>query len=93
MATLLKDKFIAWQCECDDRFNIIKANEEESMNDAKGADLVQLTKRQDKLDKQLREFTRFEERVHHLADMRIEIDIDDGVKKNYKILADVLAQI
>ena len=32
-------------------------------------------------------------KVHHLADMNIEIDLDDGVKKSYEILADVLAKI
>jgi len=35
----------------------------------------------------------FEERVHHLADQNITIDLDDGVKKNYEIFADVLAKI
>lgn len=29
MATLISDKFAAWQQECDDRFNQLKANEEE----------------------------------------------------------------
>jgi very-short-patch-repair endonuclease len=29
MATLIHDKFIAWQQECDERFNTLKANEEE----------------------------------------------------------------
>jgi len=29
MATLIRDKFTAWQHECDERFNTIKANEEE----------------------------------------------------------------
>ena len=29
MPTLISDKFAAWQQECNDRFNILKANEEE----------------------------------------------------------------
>ena len=29
MGILIKDKFAAWQKECDDRFNQLKANEEE----------------------------------------------------------------
>ena len=29
MATLIRDKFTAWQQECDERFNTLKSNEEE----------------------------------------------------------------
>ena len=54
---------------------------------------VKLNKRQEKLQEQLKEITKFEELVHHLADQMIGIDIDDGVKKNYEIFADVLAKI
>jgi type II restriction/modification system DNA methylase subunit YeeA len=41
----------------------------------------------------LEETNRFEERLHHLADQMMEIDLDDGVKKNYEKLRDVLADI
>ena len=61
--------------------------------DTSGAEHVRLTKRQAKLTDQLREISAFEEKVHHLADSRIEIDLDDGVKHNYEIFADVLAKI
>lgn len=54
---------------------------------------MKLNKRQEKLQEQLKEITKFEELVHHLADQMIEIDLDDGVKKNYDIFADVLAKI
>ena len=37
--------------------------------------------------------TAFEEKVHYLADQHIEIDLDDGVKRNYAIFADILAKI
>jgi hypothetical protein len=40
-----------------------------------------------------RNSTGFEEKIHHLADQSIEIDLDDGVKKNYEIFADVLAKM
>ena len=50
-------------------------------------------KRALKLDKQLAEMSAYEEKVHHLADMRIEIDLDDGVKVNYAKFADILAKI
>ena len=45
------------------------------------------------LYEQAREIGTYEEKVHHLADMNIMIDLDDGVKKNYEIFADVLAKI
>ena len=32
-------------------------------------------------------------RTHHLADMNIMMDLDDGVKKNHETLVDVLANI
>ena len=35
----------------------------------------------------------YEEKIHHLADQMISIDLDDGVKHNYAIFQDVLAKI
>lgn len=64
-----------------------------ALNTASGTDRAKLLKQQDKLTEQLREITDFEEKVHHLADQNIMIDLDDGVKKNYEIFADVLAKI
>ena len=46
-----------------------------------------------KLNDQLTEATAFEEKLHHLADQMIEIDLDDGVKVNYAKFQDVLAKI
>ena len=65
----------------------------EAIQNAKDADRVRLTKQQSKLTEQLSEVSAFEEKVHHLADRRIEIDLDDGVKCNYEIFADILARI
>lgn len=64
-----------------------------TLNTATGAERVKLLKQQDKLAEQLKEITTFEEKVHHLADQNITIDLDDGVKKNYEIFVDVLAKI
>lgn len=64
-----------------------------ALNTVTGAERARLLKQQDKLTEQLREITIFEEKIHHLADQNIEIDLDDGVKKNYEIFADVLAKI
>lgn len=54
---------------------------------------VKLDKRIKKLNDQLTETTAFEEKLHHLADQMIEIDLDDGVKVNYAKFQDVLAKI
>lgn len=64
-----------------------------ALNTATGSERARLLKQQDKLSEQLKEITAFEEKVHHLADQNIEIDLDDGVKKNYEIFTDVLAKI
>ena len=64
-----------------------------ALNTATGAERARLLKQQDKLSEQAREISAFEEKVHHLADQNISIDLDDGVKKNYEIFADVLATI
>lgn len=64
-----------------------------ALNTATGSERVRLLKQQDKLSEQLKEITVFEEKVHHLADMRIPMDLDDGVKKNYELFPDVLAKI
>jgi len=63
------------------------------LNHALGTERSKLLKQQDKLTEQLKEITAFEEKVHHLADQHIDIDLDDGVKKNYALFEDVLAKI
>lgn len=50
-------------------------------------------KRAQKLDKQLAELNKYEELVHHYADMRIPLDLDDGVKVNYAKLQAILTPI
>ncbi|UWG96529.1 BREX-1 system adenine-specific DNA-methyltransferase PglX [Dehalobacter sp. DCM] len=64
-----------------------------ALTSATGADRARLLKQQDKLTEQSREIGVYEEKVHHLADQNIMIDLDDGVKKNYEIFTDVLAKI
>ena len=44
------------------------------------------TKRKEKLQKQLKECRDYDEKIGHLALARIEIDLDDGVKVNYRKL-------
>lgn len=66
---------------------------EDALVTAEKGNRVKLEKRISKLNDQLREASEFEEKVHHLADQMIEIDLDDGVKVNYAKFQDVLAKI
>lgn len=57
------------------------------------AERVRLSKQLSKLKDQDVELRGYEEKIHHLADQMIRIDLDDGVKHNYEIFKDVLAKI
>ena len=54
---------------------------------------MKLNKKLTTLQAQDTEIRTYEEKIHHLADQMISIDLDDGVKKNYAIFQDVLAKI
>ena len=60
---------------------------------ASTSERVKLNKRLKTLQDQAAEIQGYEEKIHHLADQYISIDLDDGVKKNYEIFKDVLAKI
>lgn len=60
---------------------------------ANGSEKVKLTKQLQKLQAQAQETLVFEEKLHHMADRMISIDLDDGVKHNYEIFKDILAPI
>lgn len=60
---------------------------------AERSERVRLDKRIKKLNDQLKETIAYEEKLHHLADQMIKIDLDDGVKVNYAKFQDVLAKI
>ncbi len=60
---------------------------------AERGERVRLDKRIKKLNDQLKETIAYEEKLHHLADQMIKIDLDDGVKVNYAKVQDVLAKI
>ncbi len=64
-----------------------------ALNTASGPERARLLKQQNRLTEQLREIGAFEEKVHHLADRNIAMDLDDGVKKNYEIFTDVLVKL
>ena len=66
---------------------------ENRINGASTSERVKLTKQLQKLQDQAEELRVYEEKIHHLADMMLPIDLDDGVKVNYAKFADVLAKI
>lgn len=92
-----KDMFakirINYVFEVQDRYKQELSRLEELIAEASGNEKIQLQKRADALKKKLIESQQFEEKVQHIADSYIEIDLDDGVKENYKIFKDVLAKI
>lgn len=65
----------------------------EQIDTAAQSERVKLKKQSEKLTAQLDEINKYEEKVHHLADMMIDIDLDDGVKVNYAKFADILEKI
>ena len=79
--------------EQQERYRTQIANVEGQIGSASKGQLVALQKRLKKLQEQLKETSEFEERIHHLADQMIAIDLDDGVKVNYAKFQDVLAKI
>ncbi|MHB8762846.1 MAG: BREX-1 system adenine-specific DNA-methyltransferase PglX, partial [Deferrisomatales bacterium] len=52
-----------------------------------------LTQERAKLEKQQVELLAFDEKLRHYADMRITLDLDDGVKVNYGKFGDLLAEV
>ena len=65
----------------------------DALTHASGSEAVKLSKQQKKIQEQSLEIQKYEEKIHHLADQNIEIDLDDGVKYNYALFEDVLAKI
>ena len=66
---------------------------EDALQAAAPSERVKLNKRIAKLKDQALELQKYEEKIHHLADQMIPIDLDDGVKVNYAKFQDVLEKI
>lgn len=64
----------------------IKRMQDTINNSTNAREVAAATKRKEKLTKQLKECREYDERIAHLALSRIELDLDDGVKVNYKKL-------
>ena len=75
------------------RYRTAIADLESRITNAGTGERVKLSKQLTKLQEQAEELRVYEEKIHHLADQMIRIDLDDGVKHNYAIFQDVLAKI
>lgn len=79
--------------EIQERLRTQLADAQRTMDSAEGRMRINATKRAQKLEKQLIEVNKYEEIVHHYADMRLPLDLDDGVKVNYGKLDELLTKI
>ncbi|MDR0705059.1 MAG: hypothetical protein LBF88_08725 [Planctomycetaceae bacterium] len=52
-----------------------------------------LEKEREQLNKQLNEIKVFDDKLRHATDMKIEIDLDDGIKVNYAQFGDLLSDV
>lgn len=75
------------------RYRTAIADLEHRIANAETSERVKLNKRLKKIQEQADELHTYEEKIHHLADQMIAIDLDDGVKHNYEIFKDVLETI
>lgn len=66
---------------------------EKALTAGTGGNQTQIKKELSALKAKQEEMHVFEEKIHHYADIRISIDLDDGVKHNYALFADVLAKL
>ncbi len=66
---------------------------EKQIANASTSERVKLNKKLASLQAQDAELRTYEEKIHHLADQMISIDLDDGVRVNYAKFQDVLAKI
>ena len=75
------------------RYRTAIADLETRIANASTGEKVKLNKQLKTLNDQATEIHEYEEKIHHLADQMISIDLDDGVKVNYAKFRDVLAKI
>ncbi len=66
---------------------------QEQLNDASPAQQRELEKQLKDLAKKQTELRAFDENLKHYADMRIKLDLDDGVKVNYGKFGNLLAEV
>lgn len=65
----------------------------DQLDEASGGEATHLKRERDSLIKKFSELRSYDDRLRHYADMRISIDLDDGVKVNYGKFGDLLADV
>ncbi|MDK8643456.1 BREX-1 system adenine-specific DNA-methyltransferase PglX [Niallia taxi] len=82
----LHDYQIRLDAEKRDLLNIIEG-------DSTAKEISNAKKELKSLEKKIDELKSYDELLHHMADMQIEIDLDDGVKVNYEKFEGLVAKI
>ena len=75
------------------RYRTAIADLENRISNASTSEAIKLKKKLKTLQEQSDEVHKYEEKIHHLADQMISINLDDGVLVNYEKFADVLAKL
>jgi type II restriction/modification system DNA methylase subunit YeeA len=65
----------------------------QQLQDASSSEATRIKKEQQTLEKKQAELRQFDDNLKHYADMRIKLDLDDGVKVNYCKFGDLLAEV
>ena len=79
--------------EQQERYRTQIENLESEVLHLSGSEKIKAEKTLAKYKDQLTETSKFEEKLHHLADKMISIDLDDGFKQNYPKFEDVVAKV
>ncbi len=66
---------------------------EQQLDSASTSEQTKLNKEISSLEKKQSELRSFDDKLKHRADMRITLDLDDGVKVNYGKFGDLLADV
>lgn len=90
LAARIRTEYVLPQQE---RYRVRLGHLDDQMAVAEGRQKAALAKERKRVEAQAAELASYEERIHHLADQMVKIDLDDGVKVNYAKFADVLAKI
>jgi type II restriction/modification system DNA methylase subunit YeeA len=65
----------------------------QQLQDASSSEATPIKNKIKDLEKKQTELRQFDDKLKHYADMRIKIDLDDGVKVNYGKFGDLLAEV
>lgn len=79
--------------EQQERYRTQIENLESEVLHLSGSEKIKAEKTLAKYKDQLIETSKFEEKLHHLADKMISIDLDDGFKQNYPKFEDIVAKV